>query len=68
MIMNRELDVKIPAVPNYLSIESEVLRAVNTPKIGIEGFTDAELTEIGKAWTEKLIATARRRRNETNNS
>ena len=45
--MKKEVNIEIPSVPNFISVGSD--------RLSITEFSDEELREIGKLWTEKLI-------------
>lgn len=47
--MEKKIKIECPIVPNYLRVEGmeEAIR--------ISEFTEEELLEIGKEWTEELI-------------
>lgn len=62
----KELPVEIPRVPNFIRIKlcsKHTDREKDPVLLGIEDFTDEELREIGKEWTETLVALATKRRN-----
>lgn len=48
--MEKSFKVAIPTVPNFLK--------VNTNTLSIAEFTEKELREIGKEWTEALVTRA----------
>ena len=50
------LDIDTPMTPNFLRMKGQ---DVGIP-IGV--FTDADLRNVGRAWTEELIAKAQERR------
>lgn len=52
--MKTEVEVKIPMIPNFILVGNE--------SISIAHFTDKQLREIGKEWTEKLIEHAKSKR------
>ena len=54
--MKKEIEVFIPSVPNFIQVGKGA-----TP-LGIEMFTEAELRQIGKDWTEKLVEVAKEKR------
>lgn len=45
------MEVRVPQVPNYLKLSDEQM-------VPLYAITDDGLREIGKQWTEKLIARA----------
>jgi hypothetical protein len=49
--------VKVPMVPNFIRTESVMYSSVD-----VADCTDAELEELGKAWTNALIENAKKRR------
>lgn len=53
MNMEKKLSVEIPRTPNFIRVGSQV--------ISIDGFSEEELREIGKEWTEKLILSAHKK-------
>ena len=55
-IITTAIEVHIPSTPNFIMIGDD-----NTP-VSIAKFTDEELAEIGKQWTEKLITRAKQNR------
>ncbi len=53
-------EVRIPRVPNYLLFGDPLDK--ESGKIDVADVTDASLHEIGRIWTEELIANAAKRR------
>ena len=51
--MKKELTVHLPIVPNFIK--------VGTEDVPVADFTEAELKEIGKEWTVKLLEKAKNR-------
>ena len=51
--MKIEKEVTIPSVPNFIKVGNE--------SYGIEEFSNVELREIGKEWTQKLVERAEER-------
>ena len=49
--MKKEIGIKIPTVPNFIGYETEVY----ITGMPIASFTEKELRQIGKEWTEKLV-------------
>jgi len=45
--MEKKMSVKCPSVPNFL--------VVGTHSLSITEFSEEELREVGKEWTERLI-------------
>lgn len=54
MKLNHGVILRVPTVPNYISV------CDSQEKIHVKSFSDKQLREIGKAWTNELIANARR--------
>lgn len=52
-------EIKTPSTPHHLTVEIGKKETVTVP---IGDFTEEELREVGKKWTEDLIAGARRTR------
>lgn len=52
-LMEKKVAVVIPMTPSFIKVGNE--------SISIKKFTDDELREIGKEWTEKLIMNARKK-------
>ena len=52
--MKIEVEVKIPMVPNYIT--------AGTQQLDVKDFSDEQLREIGKLWTERLVEHAAKRR------
>lgn len=59
--MKKLLEIETPGVPNYLRLVGQKFQK---ELVDITSFTDEELCEIGKDWTEKLIKNAQKRRKE----
>lgn len=53
--MKKEIKVEIPSTPNFIKVGEVV--------VSIEDFTDEELKELGKEWTEDLLKKAQKKRN-----
>ncbi len=53
--MKKEIEISLPSIPNFLKVGEVVL--------DISDFSDDELQQIGKEWTEKMIKLAHDRRN-----
>lgn len=53
--MQKSIQINIPKPPNFISTDYKT--------IPIENFTDDELRDIGKEWTENLVKNAQDRRN-----
>ncbi len=51
--MKKSLEVKIPLTPNFIRCGND--------SIPIEDFTEEELTELGRRWTENLIEKAKKK-------
>lgn len=47
--MNVKIEVEIPSIPNF------IMSKVDRFTISLSQFSEDELTEIGKMWTQKLI-------------
>jgi len=60
MKINVELNIKIPSVPNFIMPENK-----NHASIPISDFSNEQLEDIGREWTEKLIKLAETRRGES---
>lgn len=56
MKITAELDVKMPTVPNFLTVDGIA------DGIPIQNFTSAQLQSIGEEWTRQLIERAALRR------
>lgn len=54
--MKKAVEVHIPSVPNFIMVGDDK-KAVST-----QNFTEDELREIGKEWTEKLVKHAKAKR------
>lgn len=54
MIKQIQVTVEVPDTPNYL-------RYGDRKVLPISDFTEAELREIGKQWTENLVKKAKKR-------
>ena len=54
-VLKVTVDVGVPHVPNFL-------RRSDGTTFPIDGLTDEGLREVGKAWTEALVARAQKRR------
>lgn len=48
--ITKEIDVKIPRVPNFIFVGSEA--------IAVKLFTEDELRAIGEQWTKELVKKA----------
>lgn len=51
--MKIQVEVNIPTTPNYIRVGGKLKP--------ITDFTDSELREIGKEWTQALVEKSRRR-------
>ena len=52
-------EVITPTVPNFLQVR---IGQTNEPvTVSVKDLTEAELREVGKQWTEDLVAKAKRR-------
>ena len=60
--MEAKLKIKLPSLPNYLSIESSY---TNNANIDVKDLSDDDLKNLGKEWTEALLKHARERRKNT---
>lgn len=59
--MNKEIEIRIPSVPRYI-----LLNGIDADsKLHISRFSEEELLEIGKRWTDELIRQAREESHET---
>lgn len=63
---SRRIKVQVPTVPNFLYIdivltesEASLFASGRTATVSIATFSDEDLSEVGKQWTEKLIARAK---------
>lgn len=54
-----DLSIHIPEVPNFIQLEG------GSGKIPLSKFAEAELREIGSAWTDDLVARANEMREPT---
>lgn len=54
--MKKEIKIKIPSVPNFLLLD--IGYATSIP---ISDFTEEQLREVGKEWTNELIIKSRRK-------
>lgn len=52
--MQKSIEIKTPRVPNFILTDYK--------PIPIENFTEEELREIGKDWTEELVRHAKHRK------
>lgn len=59
MRFEMEMAVTIPALPNFILINTD---RVNENYVAVESLNDTQLTEIGKAWTRALVLHAAERR------
>jgi len=57
------VQIEQPKTPNYLRLSYLNNREDNITTIPIESFTDEDLAEVGRLWTEQLISIAQRKRN-----
>lgn len=55
--MEKKIKFKLPMLPNFVMAEGNSQYSTD-----IKDFTDEELKQIGKEWTEALLAHAQKRR------
>lgn len=55
-----EIEIEVPAIPNFVrNLVKGRDKAILVP---ISDFTEEELRQIGKEWTEKLVKQAKKKR------
>lgn len=52
--------IQTPTTPNFIKVRVGSKEEVTLP---ISDFTEEELREVGRKWTEELIISAKRRKN-----
>lgn len=66
MKITAELDVKMPTVPNFLTVDGIAdgipIQNFTSAQLPIQNFTSAQLQSIGEEWTRQLIERAALRR------
>lgn len=53
-----QTEIVVPSTPNFLQVRIGSKEVVTVP---IKDFSEDELRDIGKKWTEELVAKSRRR-------
>lgn len=57
--LKREVEFRLPTIPNYILVAGEEKGPNGEPQsLSIKTFTETELREIGRRWTEALVAKA----------
>lgn len=62
MSLEKKYKVRLPMMPNFLTLEITGYAENDKPKIDVRDLTDSEIEELGKEWTEKLKKHAETRR------
>ncbi len=55
----KAIEFETPSLPNFIRAKATDEDVHNRTTIGVGDFTDEELKEIGKEWTEALLAHAK---------
>ena len=61
--MQKNIEMELPSLPNFIRAK-ETMKGQERSVIDVADFSDEELREIGKEWTEALIEHARERRSD----
>ena len=71
MKLNMEIEIQIPTVPNFIAVKGKtVLRQegfkAESNSIPVQDFSDEDLIKIAEDWKNTLLANARAKRRDRN--